>query len=80
MMPIEYYVGIDAPAIEVDNLAELYEAIDILHTQVLDRIGENSPALAILSAAMDAVQALIDDRPAHDGLTWAEKLHGIDGL
>ena len=60
-MAITYYVGIDAPAIEIHNLKELYEALDVLHTQVMDNVDEDSPALRILSDAMDAVRALMAD-------------------
>jgi hypothetical protein len=53
---IEYY-GND-PVIQVQSQSDVLEALDIMHTQVIDNIGENSLLLSILSEAMDKVRAL----------------------
>jgi hypothetical protein len=50
---IEYYT--DAPTINVENKDELFEAIDILHTQVMDNIGEESPLLRVLEKCMHEI-------------------------
>jgi hypothetical protein len=56
-MPIDYYEGAGSPTIFVTSAKELYEALDILHTQVMDgTIGDASPLLGILETAMDAVE------------------------
>lgn len=56
-MPINYFVGIEdgAPTITVENAEELYEALDLLHTQIMDTCG-NDTLLRILSDAMDQVE------------------------
>ena len=62
-MSIDSYVGIDAPCINVENAGELYDAIDLLHTQVMDNLSNNpmyDALLKILSDAMDRIQAEID--------------------
>jgi len=54
-MAISYYQGIDgAPTITVENAEELYEALDLLHTQIMDTCGDDD-LLRILIDAMDAV-------------------------
>jgi hypothetical protein len=52
-MSIEYYGP--QPTINVENVDELWEALDLLHTQVMDNISDTSPLLEILEAAMDRV-------------------------
>lgn len=51
-MPIIYYSGVPEPAVNVKTPEELLEAVDLLHTQVMDNIGEDSPLLAILEKCM----------------------------
>lgn len=58
-MAIETYVGIDAPCISVENAEELYEALDLLHTQIMDTCCDDA-LLRILSDAMDRVQVVVD--------------------
>ena len=63
-MGIEYYTGTDGrPTINVTSRAELMEALDLLHTQVMDNIGEDdAEALNALEQAMDLLhEAMIDD-------------------
>lgn len=52
------YVGCEGVAIDIESVDEVYEAFDVLHTQVLDNLGEDNPCLQILSEAMDKVEAL----------------------
>lgn len=61
-MSIESYVGVEAPCINVESASELYEALDLLHTQVMDNLNEDMELLAILEQAMERVQAIIDAR------------------
>jgi len=48
------------PQIDVTTSEELHEALDILHTQVIDNLPEEAqaPLLRILEAAMEQVEAL----------------------
>ena len=59
-MSIESYVGIDQPVINVESVQDLWDALDVLHTQVMDNLQEDAALLRILSDAMDRVQAVID--------------------
>jgi hypothetical protein len=59
-MPIIYYVGVSEPAIEVKTPEELLEAIDLLHTQVMDNINEDSPLLPILEKCMKEIRDEIE--------------------
>jgi hypothetical protein len=49
---VQYYAGVDRPCIEVWSIDDLIEALDVLHTQVIDNIGDESPAIGILERAM----------------------------
>lgn len=60
-MSIEYYGS--EPSINIESADELYEALDLLHTQVMDNLREEKTLLNILSEAMDRVQAFIDAQP-----------------
>jgi len=52
-MPIESYIGVPGITIDIKSIPELYEALDALHTQIMD-LGEIShPALNVLETAMD---------------------------
>lgn len=55
-MSVEYYVGIDAPAIWVESGEDLREALDVLQTQVMDNIGDESPMVMILQDAMSRIE------------------------
>ena len=55
---IEYYSGIDGPTIVVESEDELLEAIDLIHTQVMDNIGEDSPLLRVLEKCMDEIRSV----------------------
>lgn len=58
-MSIKYYSG--DPTIVVENPEQLAEALDILHTQVMDNFGEDSRFLRVLEDAMERVEALQED-------------------
>ncbi len=55
---VEYYACVDRPAIEVRSVSDLNEALDVLHTQVMDNIGEDSPAIGVLERAMRELNRL----------------------
>lgn len=57
-MSINSYQGIDQPVINVESADELYEALDILHTQVIDNISDESPLLQILQEAMAKIELM----------------------
>ena len=57
-MSIEYYSGVPGVSMLVETPGDLAEALDILHTQVIDNIGEDSPLLAILERAMTEMEPL----------------------
>ncbi len=61
-MTITSYVGVPEPCVNVETPEELYEALDLLHTQVMDNLNEDDALLRILSEAMDKVQDVIDSR------------------
>lgn len=55
-MPIDSYVGVPGMAIDIETPEELLEAVDLLHTQTMDNIGEDSPLLRILEKCMDDIR------------------------
>lgn len=59
-MSIDYYMGTSGPTIQVETPDDLAEALDILHTQVMDAFGdrESAPYLDILEKAMEALETL----------------------
>lgn len=57
------------PTINVESLTELHEALDILHTQVIDNLSDESPALGILETAMEAIEMLEPEPPEKGGAT-----------
>lgn len=58
-MGIHYYVGTDGVTINVEHPRDLYEALDILHTQVIDNTPKSNQEdlLPILEEAMEKVIA-----------------------
>ena len=63
-MTIDAYYGMEGYMINVDDVQELYDALDIIHTQIMDNMpGENSLKLTkIISEAMDKLQAEYGDK------------------
>lgn len=54
-MPVEAYIGVPGIAINVESIEEIIEAIDAIHTQVIDNLGETpetEPVFRILEHAM----------------------------
>lgn len=76
-MPIESYVGVPFPCINVETVEELYEALDLLHTQVMDNLGEDMALLTILSDAMDRVQAVTEGRCPECGVAHAPHANSL---
>ena len=54
-MSVSDYCGIEGFAVDAKNAQDVYEAIDRMHTQILDELGENSYVLKILSTAMESL-------------------------
>ena len=54
-MSIEYYN--EGPCFNIESQSELVEALDILHTQVMDNCDEEPEMLAVLSEAMDKLNS-----------------------
>jgi hypothetical protein len=57
---IETYVGVPGVTINVESGEELLEVVDLLHTQVMDNIGEDSPLLRVLEKCMNEIREIID--------------------
>jgi hypothetical protein len=57
---IESYAGVPGVAVNVETEEELLEAVDLLHTQVMDNISEDSPLLKVLEKCMDEIREIID--------------------
>lgn len=57
---IETYVGVPGVAINVESGEELLKVVDLLHTQVMDNIGEDSPLLRVLEKCMDEIREIIN--------------------
>lgn len=65
-MALEYYVGVPGVSINVESAQDLYDALNIMHTQVMDNVGEDDSMLRILEAAMEQVMAQYPEvEPAH---------------
>lgn len=62
MAEVKWFSASQDAGIFVETVEELYAALDILHTQVMDNIGEDSKALMILSDAMQALSDLYPDK------------------
>jgi len=63
-MSIDYYVGVAHPCVNVESKKDLYEIIDILHTQVLDNLEDDGECIPILEDAMlklDPIGTLLDE-------------------
>ena len=65
-MSINYYVGVEGVSIDIESAKEIWEALDILQTQVMDRFGDESPGVMILGRAMDEVVKKYDIDPYED--------------
>lgn len=53
MMGIEYYNGVPGAAIDIKTPQDLFDAVDLLHTQAMEAFGEDdNPYLPALEQAM----------------------------
>ncbi len=52
-MPITDYIGTEGFCVKAESAQDVYDAIDLIHTQILDEFGEDSPILRILEEAMN---------------------------
>ena len=59
-MAIDTYVGVPGVAINVESIEELYDALDILHAQIMDNLKSDLRLIKILEQAMNQVEALFD--------------------
>lgn len=58
-MAIKYYMNTDGPTIEsIETEQELFEAIDAIHTKVMDGLSEDHPTLKLLSDLMDKLMEM----------------------
>lgn len=57
-MSITHYSGTEGPAIDIESVEELHEALDILHTQVMDNLKEDPRLRRILEEAMEKVEMI----------------------
>lgn len=57
-MALEYYVGTEGVTVNVETPQDLYDALNTIHTQVMDNLDENDPLLRILETAMEQVMDL----------------------
>jgi hypothetical protein len=54
-MPITDYIGTEGFCVKAESAQDVYDAIDLMHTQILDEFGEDSPILRVLERAMDSL-------------------------
>ena len=59
-MPIHDYVGCEGFCVDVQCSSDAVEALDRLHTQVMDILGNDHPMLAILEIALTAAWHVLD--------------------
>lgn len=52
-MTINSYIGVPGISINIESDKEVFEAVDIIHTLVLDNLGEENPMLGILENCMN---------------------------
>ena len=57
-MSVSDYLGIEGFAVDAKSAQDCYEALDRIHTQILDELGENSFILSILEDAMHELAEL----------------------
>ncbi|PKL40802.1 MAG: hypothetical protein CVV44_04120 [Spirochaetae bacterium HGW-Spirochaetae-1] len=62
-MSIEYYHGTEGPTINIESHQDLINALDILHTQCMDNLPEDSIATTVLVNAMEALSMEHDIYP-----------------
>lgn len=60
-MSVEWYSGVPGACIEVKSVGDLIEGLDVLHTQVLDNLGEDHQAARMLSAFIDGLYRAFPD-------------------
>lgn len=66
-MSIEYWLGHKGPTIMIESNEDMNEALNILHTQVIDNIGKDSQMIPVLEKAMEEVAVLGDHELDHRG-------------
>lgn len=57
-----YYGNTESPSINVESLTDLYQALNLIHTQVMDNIGDDTELLSILEDTMYRLEAVAEDR------------------
>jgi hypothetical protein len=55
-MKAQYFLGMTGAAFNVESRDDLIEALDILHTQVIDNMGDDCDFLRILEDAMSKIE------------------------
>ena len=54
-MSVEHQVGTDGVLVNVESPKDVFEALDEMHTQILDNLGQNHSLSRILSDFMDTI-------------------------
>lgn len=62
-MPVEDYLGIEGFCVNIRCHQDIYEAIDRMHTQIIDNIGERDSSIPILEDIMMKLLDLPDVSP-----------------
>jgi hypothetical protein len=54
-MAVEHYVGTEGVTVNVESADDVYEALDEMHTQVMENLGEDHPLTKTLADFMDTI-------------------------
>ena len=55
-MAVEHYVGTEGVTVNIESADDLHEALDEMHTQVMDNLGENHPLTHTLVEFMEKIE------------------------
>ena len=56
-MSVEHYVGTEGVTVNVESADDVYEALDEMHTQVMDNLGENHPLTNTIVEFMETIES-----------------------
>ncbi len=57
-MAVITYVGVEEVCIKVESIKDVWDAIDEIHTQCMDALGEDSPVLRVLEEALAKIEGM----------------------
>jgi hypothetical protein len=52
-MGIKYYSGTEGATIEINNIQDVWDALDNIQTQIIENIGEDHPVTEMVGRLMD---------------------------